>query len=70
MANQRFEMYEYRQVIVHMLLGESDRGIAMTGLMGRKKARGVRDLASTRSWLQVVVILAQPDHRFWQNHQN
>ena len=50
MANRRFEMYEYRQVIVHMLLGESDRGIAMTGLMGRKKARGVRDLASTRSW--------------------
>ena len=44
-------MYEYRQVIVRMRLGESDRAIAQTGLMGRKKARGVRDLASTRGWL-------------------
>ena len=34
MANRRFEMYEYRQVIVRMLLGESDRAIALTGLIG------------------------------------
>jgi len=42
MANRRFEMYEYRQVIVRMRLGESDRAIAQTGLMGRKKVRIVR----------------------------
>ena len=51
MTNRRFEMYEYRQVIVRMRLGESDRAIAQTGLMGRKKARGVRDQASSRGWL-------------------
>ena len=49
MANRRFEMYEYRQVIVRMRLGESDRAIAQTGLMGRKKASGVRDQASLRN---------------------
>jgi len=38
MTNRRFEMYEYRQVIVRMRLGESDRAIAQTGLMGRKKS--------------------------------
>ena len=31
-------MYEYRQVIYRMRLGESDRGIAKAGLMGRCKA--------------------------------
>ena len=51
MANRRFEMYQYRQVIVRMRLGESDRAIAQTGVMGRKKARSVRELASTRGWL-------------------
>ena len=51
MANRRFEMYEYRQVIVRMRLGESDRAIAQTGLMGRRKVRGVRDQASSRGWL-------------------
>jgi hypothetical protein len=51
MANRRFEMYQYRQVIVRMRLGESDRAIAQSGLMGRKKARSVRELANTRGWL-------------------
>ena len=31
-------MYEYRQVIYRMRLGESDRAIAKAGLMGRRKA--------------------------------
>ena len=44
-------MYQYRQVIVRMRMGESDRAIAQTGLMGRKKIRAVRELASTRGWL-------------------
>ena len=51
MANRRYEMYEYRQVIVRMRLGESDRAIAQTGLMGRNKIRAVRELASKRGWL-------------------
>ena len=51
MANRRFEMYEYRQVIVRMRLGESDRAIAKAGLMGRNKVKEVRELASSRGWL-------------------
>ena len=47
-------MYQYRQVIVRMRLGESDRAIAQAGLMGRKKVKAVRELASTRGWLDPV----------------
>lgn len=51
MANRRFEMYEYRQVIYRMRLGESDRRIAKSGLMGRRKAAELRQLAKERGWL-------------------
>ena len=37
MANRRFEMYEYREVLARMRLGESDRAIARSGLIGRQK---------------------------------
>jgi len=53
MANRRYEMYEYRQVIVRMRLGESDRAIARAGLMGRNKIKNVRELASRRGWLDL-----------------
>ncbi len=36
MANRRFEMYQYRQVLTRMRLGESDRAIARSRLMGRQ----------------------------------
>ena len=35
MANRRFEMYQNRQVLTRMRLGESDRTIARSGLTGR-----------------------------------
>jgi hypothetical protein len=38
MANRRFEMYQYRQVLTRMRLGDTDRAIARAGLMGRPKA--------------------------------
>ncbi len=53
MANRRFEMYQYRHVIVRMRLGESDRAIAQTGLMGRKKIASIPTLACTRGWLEL-----------------
>ena len=34
MANRRFEMFEYRQVLTRMRLGDTDRAIARVGLMG------------------------------------
>ena len=45
MSNRRFEMYKIRQVIVHMRSGQSDRPIAKSGLMGRKKAGELRAIA-------------------------
>jgi len=37
MSKRRFERYQYRQVLVRMRLGDSDRQIAHSGLMGRRK---------------------------------
>ena len=51
MSNRRFEMYEYRQVIHRMRMGESDRSIAGTRLMGRIKCGQVRTIARRRGWL-------------------
>ena len=51
MSNRRFEMYEYRQVIHRMRMGESDRTIARTRLMGRIKCGQIRDIAGERGWL-------------------
>jgi len=51
MANRRFEMYEYRQVLARMRSGDSDREIARGGLMGRRKAAEVRRLAKEQGWL-------------------
>ena len=51
MSNRRFEMYEYRQVIYRMRLGESNRAISKAGLMGRKKAAELRKIAQAQGWL-------------------
>lgn len=51
MANRRFELFEYRQVLVRMRQGDSDRDIARGGLMGRKKLTTVRRQAEARGWL-------------------
>lgn len=52
MANRRFEMHHYRQVIHRMRSGQSDRAIAKTGLMGRLKCAQVRALADENGWLR------------------
>jgi transposase len=51
MANRRFEVFQIRQVIFRMRLGESDRDIAAAGLMGRKKLSQVRRVAASEGWL-------------------
>lgn len=50
-------MYEYRQIISRMKLGESDRAIANAGLMGRKKAAKLRALAIEHKWLDPASVL-------------
>jgi transposase len=54
MANRRFEMYEYRQVIHRMRMGQSDRTIAKTKLMGRVKCALIRAVAEERGWMGAV----------------
>lgn len=57
MANRSFEMYEYRQVLLRMQQGATDREIARSRLMGRKKARQVREIADGHGWLDPAVTL-------------
>jgi hypothetical protein len=44
-------MFQYRQVLVRMRQGDSDRDIARARLMGRNKAARFRILASEQGWL-------------------
>lgn len=51
MANRRFEMFQFRQILTQMRLGHSDRQIAKAKLMGRRKAAQLRALAQQQGWL-------------------
>ena len=51
MSNRRFEMFHDRQVLVRMRQGDSDRVIARSKIMGRRKLAHVREVASKRGWL-------------------
>lgn len=51
MSRRRFEMYQYRHVLVRLRQGDSDRDIARAKLMGRRKVQGFRSLAEERGWL-------------------
>lgn len=56
---RRFEMYQYRQILVRLRQGDSDRDIARSGLMGRKKVATVRELAGERGWLDGACALPE-----------
>lgn len=60
MANRRFAVHEIRDIIVRMRLGESDRKLARSGLIGRHKASKLRSLAKSKGWLDEGVDL--PDN--------
>ena len=47
----KHEMYQYRQVLARMRLGDSDREIAKAGLMGRRKVAALRQVALAQGWL-------------------
>lgn len=51
MTKRKFEMYQYRQTLVRMRQGDSDREIARSKTMGRKKIAQVRTIAVARGWL-------------------
>ena len=60
MSNRRFEMFELRNILVRMRQGDSDRSLARAGLIGRDKARELRQLAAEAGWLDPALPL--PDN--------
>ena len=52
MARRRFEMHHYRQALLRMRQGDSDRDIAEARIMGRRKAGQWRQLAQAQGWLE------------------
>src|SRR5258708_3450452 len=44
-------MFQYRQVLVRLRQGDSDRDIARSRLMGRPKVAAFRALAAAQGWL-------------------
>jgi hypothetical protein len=59
MANRRFEMYEIRQIIARLRLGESDRGIARTQRTGRATVASIRRVAEEHGWLDPAGLLPE-----------
>ena len=57
MANRRFEMFDYRQVLTRMRVGDTDRAIARAGLVGRRKLARLRHTAEAARWLDVATPL-------------
>ena len=51
MTKRKIEMFQYRQTLVRLRLGDSDREIARSRTMGRKKVAQIRDMANARGWL-------------------
>ena len=45
-------MHHFRQALLRMRQGDSDRDIAAAGVMGRPKAAQWRRIASERGWLE------------------
>src|SRR3990167_1262790 len=52
MAKRKFEMYEYRQIIVRLRLCESIRSIVLSKIACRRKVREVRKIALKLGWLE------------------
>jgi transposase len=58
-TKRRFEMYQYRQTLVRMRQGDSDREIARSKTMGRKKIAQVREIANAHGWLAPDIALPE-----------
>lgn len=52
MANRRIEMFEYKEVIHRLRQGQSARAIAKAGVIGRKKAQWLAQIAQEQGWLR------------------
>jgi transposase len=54
-------MYQYRQILVRLRQGDTDRDIARARLMGRRKTAELRALAAARGWLDPAAALPEDD---------
>ncbi|MDE0855322.1 MAG: IS21 family transposase, partial [Nevskia sp.] len=54
-------MYHYRQVLVRMRQGDTDREIARSGLLGRRNAGTLRARAAAQGWLEAGTRLPADD---------
>lgn len=61
MARRKFEMFQYRQALVRMRQGDSDRQIAGARIMGRRTAARPRELALQRNWLDVSAAMPEDE---------
>ena len=51
MSNRRFEMYQYRQIIMRLRMGDTVRGLAREKLADRKTIGKIRAIAQAKGWL-------------------
>ncbi len=51
MTRRKIQMHHYRQALLRMRQGDSDRQIARSRLMGRRTAAALRTLATEQGWL-------------------
>ena len=61
MARRTFEMYQYRQALVRMRQGDSDRQIAAARIMGRQKAACLRQSCLEHNWLDPTVAMPEDE---------
>lgn len=54
-------MFQYRQALVRMRQGDSDRQIAAARIMGRRTAARLRELALERNWLDVSAAMPEDE---------
>lgn len=52
-------MFEYRQIIVRMRLGESNRALAKDHVVSRNKAKAIRKVAQAQGWLDTATELPE-----------
>ena len=55
MSGRKFEMHHYRQALLRMRQGDSDRDLARSRLMGRRSAAALRSLAEERGWRPALI---------------
>lgn len=60
MANRRIEMIEYRQVLVRMRMGASDRDVERAGMTNRKTAARWRAVFERHGWLDTREPMPEP----------